>query len=97
MLSELANTVERLNKDMEIATNSIEALQAEAASFEKEKKEVAEKLKEAMEETNKTEELLAIAEAKYEQTEKAYRIALEKKITVSRTPATSTIAPADLA
>ena len=51
----------------------------------KEKKDAEKMLKEAQEENVRTEQLLAISEQKYEQTEKAYKIVMEKKTVTPRT------------
>ena len=42
-------------------------------------------LEEAQEDNARTEELLAISEQKYEQTERAYKIAMEKRMVTPRT------------
>ena len=53
-------------------------------SWKEKRKEAEVLLKEAQDENARIEQLLAISEQKYEQTEKAYKIAMEKKTVTPR-------------
>ena len=83
--AELQSQVDRLTTGYETATKSLEAMQPKLDELEKEKKNAEKMLKEAQEENVRTEQLLAISEQKYEQIEKAYKIAMEKKTVTPRT------------
>ena len=82
--SELQGQVERLTTGYETATKSLDDVKTKLDALEREKKEAEAQLKEAQDENARTEQLLAISEQKYEQTEKAYKIAMEKKTVTPR-------------
>ena len=76
----------KLTEELATACSSMEGLQKESEQLEAARQQAEQKLKESKAEVGKIEELLTLANERYEYAQKAYKLAVEKSMSSPREP-----------
>ena len=79
--------------DLKTTQSSLEELQMQNALLQDARNLAEATLKEALEEATKTEELLTLAEERYNNSERAYKVLMEKKVVPSKALTLATPSP----
>lgn len=85
-LAALEKEKEKLQEDLQTTQSSLESLQQQNVVLQEARDLAEAMLKEALEEASKTEELLTLAEERYSNSKKAYKVLMKKKAIPVRAP-----------